>query len=258
MLGVRTRGTPTCVCAQGRGGHTAFRLPRSAEQPLGTLGPRLHVLHRGLVGEVERGDAGLRVHVPELAAAAEQTNKQTNKQTNDEPTAQTTRTRGPTCRSEHPALGIACVRAGRGGAGRGGAGRGGAGRGGADVLSAEDVSTAFESAVHATAYLHELRAPHTCHICAGTGRTLATSALGVGSPLPHLHRDWAHPCHICTGSGLTPAHMPTAATSAPGLADCPSVLRRECTGAAPFGTPAALSTSIGLRALHGQSDVGAL
>jgi hypothetical protein len=32
-----------------------------------------------------------------------------------------------------------------------------------------------------------------------------------GSPLPHLHRDWAHPCHICTGTGLTPA------TSAPGL-----------------------------------------
>ena len=34
---------------------------------------------------------------------------------------------------------------------------------------------------------------------------------GLGSPLPHLHRDWAHPCHICTGAGLTPA------TSAPGL-----------------------------------------
>ena len=28
----------------------------------------------------------------------------------------------------------------------------------------------------------------------------ASSAPGLGSPLPHLHRDWAHPCHICTGT----------------------------------------------------------
>jgi hypothetical protein len=39
--------------------------------------------------------------------------------------------------------------------------------------------------------------------------TPATSAPGLGSPPPHLRRDWAHPCHIC--AGLTPA------TSAPGL-----------------------------------------
>jgi hypothetical protein len=39
----------------------------------------------------------------------------------------------------------------------------------------------------------------------------ATSAPGLGSPLPHLHRDSAHRCHICTGTRLT------AATSAPGL-----------------------------------------
>jgi hypothetical protein len=42
--------------------------------------------------------------------------------------------------------------------------------------------------------------PHHCHICIGTGlnpatsasetgRTPATSAPGLGSPLPHLHRD---------------------------------------------------------------------
>ena len=29
---------------------------------------------------------------------------------------------------------------------------------------------------------------------------IATSAPGLGSPLPHLHRD----CHICTGTGLAP------------------------------------------------------
>jgi hypothetical protein len=61
-----------------------------------------------------------------------------------------------------------------------------------------------------------------CHICAGTGLTAATSALGLGSPLPHLHWDWAHICHICTGTGLTAAHICTetgltSATSAPGL-----------------------------------------
>ena len=45
----------------------------------------------------------------------------------------------------------------------------------------------------------------------GPRRNPPTSAPGLGSPLPHLHRDWAHPSHICTGTGLTPP------TSAPGL-----------------------------------------
>jgi hypothetical protein len=44
---------------------------------------------------------------------------------------------------------------------------------------------------------------------------------GLGSPQPHLHRDWAHPSHICTVTWLTPAHIftrngLTPATSAPG------------------------------------------
>ena len=37
------------------------------------------------------------------------------------------------------------------------------------------------------------------------GFTRATSAPGLGSPLPHLRRDWAHRCHICTGTELTVA-----------------------------------------------------
>jgi hypothetical protein len=45
--------------------------------------------------------------------------------------------------------------------------------------------------------------------CPGTalmrGLTPATSAPGLSSPLPHLHRDWARPCHICAGTGLAPA-----------------------------------------------------
>jgi hypothetical protein len=51
----------------------------------------------------------------------------------------------------------------------------------------------------------EVRA-RPCHICSGTRLTPAksapgltrltpaTSAAGLGSPLPHLRRDWAHPC----------------------------------------------------------------
>ena len=52
------------------------------------------------------------------------------------------------------------------------------------------------------------------HICTGTGLTPPTSAPGLGSPLPHLHRDWGHRCytravttagpfraHVCTGTG---------------------------------------------------------
>jgi hypothetical protein len=50
----------------------------------------------------------------------------------------------------------------------------------------------------------------------------ATSAPGMGSPLPRLHQDWAHPCHICAATGLAPSHICTgtgltAATSAPRL-----------------------------------------
>ena len=60
------------------------------------------------------------------------------------------------------------------------------------------------------------------HPHARVGRTAATSAPGLGSPLPHLRRDWAHPCHICARTGLTPA------TSAPGLGSPRPHLRRDC------------------------------
>jgi hypothetical protein len=44
---------------------------------------------------------------------------------------------------------------------------------------------------------------HPCRICTGTGLAPATSAPGLGSPLPHLHRDWAHPAHIGAGTAGT-------------------------------------------------------
>ena len=88
-----------------------------------------------------------------------------------------------------------------------------------------------------------------CDPCTGAGRAAATSAPGLGSPLPHLHRDWAHPpttstpglgaplphlrrdwahpCNICVGTGpaLLRCHICTVwgptgltpPTSAPGL-----------------------------------------
>jgi hypothetical protein len=34
---------------------------------------------------------------------------------------------------------------------------------------------------------------------------VSARAFPLGSPLPHLRRDWAHPCRICAGTGLTPA-----------------------------------------------------
>ena len=57
-----------------------------------------------------------------------------------------------------------------------------------------------------------------------TGLAPPTSAPGLGAPLPHLRRDWAHPCHICAGTGRTPATSGrTPATSAPGLGSPPPV-----------------------------------
>ena len=52
--------------------------------------------------------------------------------------------------------------------------------------------------------------------------TSATSVAQVGSPLPHLHRDWPRSCHICAGTGLAPA------TSAPGLGSPLPLRRRDC------------------------------
>jgi hypothetical protein len=51
--------------------------------------------------------------------------------------------------------------------------------------------------------------PARGHLCTGTGLAAATSAPGLGSPPPHLHRDWAHRRHICTGTGLARCHICT-------------------------------------------------
>ena len=48
----------------------------------------------------------------------------------------------------------------------------------------------------------------------------------MGSPLPHLHRDWAHPCHIRTGTGLSPAHTSTPER---GSTPCRICAGTECT-----------------------------
>jgi kinesin family protein 18/19 len=71
-------------------------------------------------------------------------------------------------------------------------------------LQLENVSLVRRMAMRErlAARVFEQRNVHPSYSCAGTGLALATSAPGPGSPLPHLHRDWAHPCHICAGIRL--------------------------------------------------------
>ena len=56
---------------------------------------------------------------------------------------------------------------------------------------------------------------HTCNIVHAMANGPKDNTRGltphdaqkVGSPLPHLRRDWARPCHICAGTGLAPCHI---------------------------------------------------
>jgi hypothetical protein len=61
----------------------------------------------------------------------------------------------------------------------------------------------FATAIDALIKDERIDEVKTCHICAGTGPTAATSAPGLGSPLPHLHRDWADRCRIMTSTWHT-------------------------------------------------------
>ena len=84
---------------------------------------------------------------------------------------------------------------------------------------------------------------HPCHICTGTRLAAATSALGLGSPLPHLHRDWgsAHP-HLHqdrTVSRARPSHICTG--TGPTLPPC-----HICTGTGPTLPPCHICAGTGL------------
>ena len=59
---------------------------------------------------------------------------------------------------------------------------------------------------------------HPFHVI-GTGLTPAAAALGLGSPLPHLHQAWAHPATSAQGLLLVaaPALRPTRLHSASGI-----------------------------------------
>jgi hypothetical protein len=88
----------------------------------------------------------------------------------------------------------------------------------------DSTATATATALRPTSYIHPTRKPAPAtsapglgpprHICIGTGLTPAASALGLASPLPHLHRDSAHPCHICTGTRPTGHTIATACRAA--------------------------------------------
>jgi hypothetical protein len=60
---------------------------------------------------------------------------------------------------------------------------------------------------------------HPCHICTGTGRTPATSALGLGSPQPTCAQGLDMICgHSCTKTGLAPVHICIGTGLAPATA----------------------------------------
>jgi hypothetical protein len=61
----------------------------------------------------------------------------------------------------------------------------------------------FATAIDALIKDERIDEVKTCHICAGTGPTAATSAPGLGRPLPHLHQDWADRCRIMTSTWHT-------------------------------------------------------
>ena len=65
------------------------------------------------------------------------------------------------------------------------------------------------------------RAPQPCRTGYASRTLIASSAPGLRSAQPHLHRDCAQPSHICTGTALSPA------TSAPGLRSVRPHLRRS-------------------------------
>jgi hypothetical protein len=54
---------------------------------------------------------------------------------------------------------------------------------------------------------------HLCRIYAGIGPTPVTPATGLRPRLPHLHRGLALRCHICTGTGLTLATRTSTGTA---------------------------------------------
>ena len=60
---------------------------------------------------------------------------------------------------------------------------------------------AHAAGLHAIDWPREDQGLQPLHICAGTGLALATSAPGLGSSRPHLHRDWAHPAHTVSAPG---------------------------------------------------------
>jgi hypothetical protein len=70
-------------------------------------------------------------------------------------------------------------------------------------LHVPQTEEARAEAIELMGVLNNLVTPRTGELVIGAtqvGSPLPTSAPELGSPRPHLHRDWAHPCHICTGT----------------------------------------------------------
>ena len=73
-----------------------------------------------------------------------------------------------------------------------------------DVPLSEGLGTAKITLTIKAFWIKHDNVPITSAAMGLNGLTPAISAPGLGSPLPHLRRDWAHPCHICAGTGLAP------------------------------------------------------
>ena len=59
---------------------------------------------------------------------------------------------------------------------------------------------------HSTPPLGSL-STHSALLCSSANERRLHVRLDLGSPLPHLHQDWAHPCHICAWTWAHPCHI---------------------------------------------------
>jgi hypothetical protein len=89
------------------------------------------------------------------------------------------------------------------------------------------------TSISATICNHITGAATPPHICNRIGLAVA-AYVSLGSPLPHLHQDWAHSCHICTRtSSPLPKRRPdkayrhTSWRATPRAQPAPAPLRRR-------------------------------
>jgi hypothetical protein len=76
-----------------------------------------------------------------------------------------------------------------------------------------------------------------CHICTRTGLTPPASATGLGSPPRHLHQDWGHPCPHLHRDWGHPTHICTRTGLTPLVTSAPGLGSPLTTSAPRLGSP---------------------